>query len=127
MHGLGLHRAPIVVGHATSAPLAAAFADGDATHRVLTADEPSTAVAGVEDLLAAARLDTVPEHYRPYARPRRDLALLGAYQTWLAQPPARRHQPALAGHAAGRLSGPVGPFAHLTDPEAVAAELRCLL
>lgn len=126
VHRLGLHRAPIVVGHATSAPLAAAFADAYATRHVLTVDEAPTTVAGVDDVLAAARLDAVPEHYRPYAQARREPALLGAYASWLVQP-SRRNRPALVGRAGGWPSGLAGPFAHLTAPEAVAAELRELL
>jgi pimeloyl-ACP methyl ester carboxylesterase len=39
IHSLELRRAPIVVGHATSAWLAAAFAHDFAVHDVLTVDE----------------------------------------------------------------------------------------
>ncbi|GID95558.1 alpha/beta fold hydrolase [Amorphoplanes digitatis] len=125
VHQLGLHRAPIVVGHASASRLAAAFAAGHATHDLVTVDEPPVDATDVEDLIAAARPGDVPEHYQPYARPRTDPALLCAYGSWLHQPPARRNQPALAGRAGGR--PPAGPFAHLTDPDAFAAQLRELL
>jgi len=127
VHQLGLHRAPIVVGHATSARLATTFAAGYATHDLLIVDEPPTDATDVEDVIAAARPGAVPEHYRPYAQPLADPALLRAYRSWLHQPPARRNEPALAGRAGGRPANPAGPFAHLTDPDAFAAQLRELL
>nr|BFE77364.1 hypothetical protein GCM10020092_106650 [Actinoplanes digitatis] len=96
VHQLGLHRAPIVVGHASASRLAAAFAADHATHDLVTVDEPPVDATDVEDLIAAARPGDVPEHYQPYARPRTDPALLCAYGSWLHQPPARRNQPALA-------------------------------
>ncbi|WP_250006973.1 alpha/beta fold hydrolase [Actinoplanes sp. M2I2] len=124
--GLQMHRAPIVVGHGTSAWLALAFADAYATQCVLTLDEPAGCLPGtVDDLVAAAGLAAVPEHYRPFAEPRRDPALLAAYAGW-SQPPTRR----LA--VAGARPGAPGPapertFGHLTDPEGFAARLRALL
>ncbi|MEU4236125.1 alpha/beta fold hydrolase [Actinoplanes sp. NPDC026619] len=66
---LDLHRAPIVVGHATAAPLAAAFADRYATHDVIT----------IED---SAGPGEVPEYFRPFTEPRHDSALLTAYVDW---------------------------------------------
>jgi hypothetical protein len=113
-----------VVAHAGSVPLATAFAGAYATRHVLTVDEPPTGTADVEGLIAAARIDRVPEAFRPYARPREDPALLRAYESWLAQPPTRRTEPALAGRAASRAAG---PFVPLTDPEGFAARLRALL
>ena len=124
---LGLHRAPVIVGHATSAWLATAFANAYATHHVLTIDEPDTDLTGVDDLIQAAHLEQVPEMYRPYAQPPHDPALLRAYDSWLAQPPTRRTQPAMAGSAANRPTAPEQRFPHLTDPTEFAAELRGLL
>ncbi|MGK5677967.1 alpha/beta fold hydrolase [Actinoplanes sp. URMC 104] len=127
VNGLQLHRAPIVVGHGTGAWLAIAFADAYATHCLLTLDEPTGDLPGtVDDVVAAAGLAAVPEHYRPFAEPRRDPALLAAYAGWKAQPPTRRLV------VAGPASGPSGPardsaFAHLSDPEGFAARLRALL
>jgi pimeloyl-ACP methyl ester carboxylesterase len=127
VHALGLIRAPVVVGHAASALLAMAFADTYATHCVLTVDEPPADAAAIEDLTTTAGLHGVPEIYRPYVRPRADPALLRAYESWLAQPPTRRNQPAMAGPGASRVTGATGPFLHLTDPAGFAAELRDLL
>jgi pimeloyl-ACP methyl ester carboxylesterase len=127
VHGLQLHRAPIVVGHGTAAWLAVAFADAYATHCVLTLDEPSGALPGtVDGLLGAAGLAAVPEHYRPFAEPRRDPALLKAYAGWKEQPPTRRL--VVAGAGTGRPApAPDRAFGHLTDPEGFAARLRALL
>jgi pimeloyl-ACP methyl ester carboxylesterase len=127
VHSLGLHRAPVVVGHATSAALAVTFADAYLVHHVLTFDEPPADVTSVDALITAARLDDVPEQYRPYAEPRRDPALLRAYDSWLAQPPTRRAQPAMAGRTSTAPIGPAAPFAHLRDPARFAARLRALL
>jgi pimeloyl-ACP methyl ester carboxylesterase len=124
---LDLHRAPIVVGHAASALLAAVFADAYATHCVLTVDEPPAGATAVEELITTTGLQDVPEMYRPYARPQPDPALLRAYESWLAQPPTRRSQPALAGPGVSRPAGPTGSFLHLTDPAGFAAEIRRLL
>ncbi|GAB2616741.1 hypothetical protein Aab01nite_29710 [Paractinoplanes abujensis] len=126
VHDLQLHRAPIVVGHGTSAWLAIAFADAYATHCLLTLDEPDDNLpATVDDLVASAGLAAVPEHYRPFAEPRRDPGLLRAYAGWTAQPPTRRLAVAgTAGH-----SGPAADhaFTHLSDPEGFAGRLRALL
>jgi pimeloyl-ACP methyl ester carboxylesterase len=98
VHRLDLHRAPIVVGHAESAGLAAAFADRFAVHQVLT----------VDDLGPAGGRTEIPEHYRPYARRRHDPDLLAAYAGW---------------HASPRTC----TFPHLTDPAGFAAGLRARL
>ena len=112
---LGLHRAPVIVGHAT------------ATHHVLTFDEPPENVTGVDEVIQSARLDDVPEHYRPYADPAHDPALLRAYESWLIPPPARRTLPAMAGAAGTRPTAPARSVPHLTDPTGFAADLRGLL
>jgi pimeloyl-ACP methyl ester carboxylesterase len=127
LNGLDLHRAPIVVGHGVSARLAEVFAASYATQAVRVLDEPPAAVRGVDAVIGAAGLDAVPAMYRPYARPRPDGALLTAYASWLEQPPTRRNQLAVAGHATGRPESPPTAFAHLADPEGFAAELRDLL
>ncbi|MFD0516673.1 alpha/beta fold hydrolase [Paractinoplanes durhamensis] len=111
---LGLHRAPVVVGHATAAPLAEAFAAAYRAHHLLILDEPPPGITAVDDILAAARLDAVPAVFRPYARPRHDPGLLQAYASWLDQPPTRRDRTARAGRP-------------LTDPQGFAAQLRDLL
>jgi hypothetical protein len=98
-----------------------------ATHHVLTIDEPDTGLTGVDDLIRAAHLEQVPEMYRTFVQPRHDPVLLRAYDNWLAQPPTRRTQPAMAGSAANRPPAPERRFPHLTDPAGFAAELRGLL
>ncbi|MFD0516768.1 alpha/beta fold hydrolase [Paractinoplanes durhamensis] len=67
LNRLDLHRAPIVVGHASAARLATAFAETYATHHVQTVDE---------------MVGEVPEYFRPYTEPRHDKALLTAYASW---------------------------------------------
>jgi pimeloyl-ACP methyl ester carboxylesterase len=123
--GLGLHRAPVLVGHAAAALLVDVFADAYATHGILTLDEPPADARRIEDLATTEGLSDVPEVFRCYAEPRTDPALLRAYESWLVQPPARRNQPALAG-AAGRPAAD-GAFLHLADPEGFAAVVRGLL
>src|SRR4051795_11357422 len=86
INNLDLHRAPVIVGHATAAPLAHTFAAAYATHHVLTLDEPAGSPTGVDDVIAAARVEEVPEFYRPYAQPREDPELLSAYASWLPSP-----------------------------------------
>jgi pimeloyl-ACP methyl ester carboxylesterase len=95
---LDLRRAPIIVGHAESAGLAAVFADRFAVHQVLTVDDLGPADGRAE----------IPEHYRPYARRRHDPELLAAYAGWRAPPRTRA-------------------FPHLTDPAGFAAGLRARL
>jgi pimeloyl-ACP methyl ester carboxylesterase len=124
--GLHLRRAPLVVGHAASARLATAFADAYATHCLLTLDEPPVDATDVA-ALSPAGLELVPEIFRPYAEPRTDPALLHAYGSWLAQPPTRRNQPAMAGRSLYRPAGTSATFLPLTDPEAFAAVLRGFL
>ena len=89
VHGLDLHRAPIVVGHAESAMLARAFAERFAIHEVLTVDD-----------LGGGQTE-IPEHYRPYARARHDPALLTAYAKWPRQTRTWPHLADPAGFAAG--------------------------
>lgn len=86
---LGLHRAPIVVGHATAAPLATAFADRYATHHVLTIDRSD--------------ISHIPEYFRQFARPSGDGSLLTAYAAWVDRDatPAFPHLADPAGFAAG--------------------------
>ena len=127
LDGLGLHRAPILVGHGASALLVDAFADAYATHGVVTLDEPPAGARRIEELAGTDGAGDVPEVFRCYAEPRADPALLRAYESWLAQPPARRNQPALAGPARRRPAATDGAFAHLSDPEGFAAVLRDLL
>lgn len=133
IHSLGLRQAPIVVGHATSAWLATAFARDFAVHAVLTIDAPTTAIAAtVDNVINAAGIDQVTEPYRPFARPRRDPALLAAYRSWFDQPtasskPARSLSTAATAASCHPRSLAESRFAHLSDPQGVAAALRTLM
>jgi pimeloyl-ACP methyl ester carboxylesterase len=121
--GLDLHRAPVIVGHGESALLADAFAGEYATRAVLTFDEPPAEPSDtVEQHLAGAGLETVPEPYRQFAVPRRDATLLRAYRCWFAKSDAGRRPPHPVSAARPR-SG----FPHLRAPATFAATLRDLL
>ncbi|MEU4689260.1 alpha/beta fold hydrolase [Actinoplanes sp. NPDC023714] len=123
--GLGLRRAPVVVGHATSAPLAVAFADRFAVHGMLVADEPAGVVEhGPDAVVAASGLDLVPEQFRSFAEPRRDPNLVAAYRSWLDRPTSRRPVPHTGGPS-GDLSRP--RFTPLSDTEGLAARIQYLL
>ena len=126
IHGLGLHRAPIMVAHAGAVRLAAAFADRYATHAVVAFDEPAAdPPTTVEQVLCAADLDGVPEHYRGFAVARRDPGLLDAYQSWFTCPPSRTS--ALTNAAGGKPAEAGGQrFPHLRDPDGFARRLRRL-
>ena len=128
VNNLGLHRAPIVVGHATSAWLAAAFAGSYATHHLLLVDEPrpTSAAASVDELIAAAHLEQVPAQHRQFAQPARDPALLQAYACWFALPPTRRATPVPSATAGGSPGRAEAGFVPLVDPAESAATIRAL-
>ncbi|WP_433830040.1 alpha/beta fold hydrolase [Actinoplanes sp. CA-015351] len=112
---LDLHRAPVLVGHGESALLAEAFAAEYATKAVLTVDEPPGDLPEtVEQHLATADLDAVPELYRQFAVPRRDVALLHSYRSWFGKK-KRDRKVSRAG------------FPHLSAPASFATNLRALL
>jgi pimeloyl-ACP methyl ester carboxylesterase len=123
---LGIRRAPLVVGHATAAPLATAFADQFAVHGVLIVDEPaSTVESGPDAVVAASGVDRVPEQFRSFAEPRRDPGLAAAYRSWLDRPSSR--QPVLP-HARGASDDLTRPrFTPLSDTEGMAARIQYLL
>ncbi|MBB2941202.1 pimeloyl-ACP methyl ester carboxylesterase [Actinoplanes lutulentus] len=112
---LDLHRAPVLVGHGESALLAEAFAAEYATKAVLTVDEPPDDLPEtVEQHLATADLDAVPEPYRQFAVPRRDVALLHSYRSWFGKK-KRDRTVSRAG------------FPHLSAPVSFATNLRSLI
>jgi pimeloyl-ACP methyl ester carboxylesterase len=113
VHNLGLHRAPIVVGHGTSARLADVFAASYAVHALVSVDESTAGLATVDDVVTAAGLGRVPEPFRPFAEPKRDPALLQAYESLLGP-----------GTGDCRRSA---TFTPLADPAEFAAGLRLLL
>jgi pimeloyl-ACP methyl ester carboxylesterase len=86
LHGLGMTRAPVVVGHGSSAGLAALFAARFATHAVVTVDPVTElgfdAPVGVDHVwryLAAMPADPLPPHYRGLVTAAPDPALLAGY------------------------------------------------
>jgi hypothetical protein len=136
--GLGLRRAPVVVGHAASVHLAHGFARRYATHAVVAVDELTPAPADSPDqLLAAMAADHVPGVFQPLVVARRDPALLRAYRCgWSAGPaPAADltvlSRPDRAGDdpADGRTRIHRGRsrFPHLHDVPGFADDLRSLL
>ena len=127
IHGLGLHRAPVVVGHAASARLATAFAEAYAVHHVVAVDPPAPHPAEVGDLVTTADPGHLPAMYRPYGRPVTGPGALGAYRSWLNPPPVRRNQPAMAGRYGTDPSAGTTSFRHLSDPAGFADEIRALL
>jgi pimeloyl-ACP methyl ester carboxylesterase len=112
---LDLHRAPVLVGHGESALLAEAFAADYATKAVLTTGEPPDQLAeDVEQHLAAADLGAVPEPYRQFLVPRRDVTLLHSYRSWFGK---RKRD---------RKVSRTG-FPHLSAPALFATSLRELI
>ncbi|BBH69690.1 hypothetical protein ACTI_63750 [Actinoplanes sp. OR16] len=125
VESLGLRRAPVVVGHATAAPLAVAFADQFAVHGMLLVDEPMDVVdSGPDAVVAASGVDSVPEQFRSFAEPRRDPQLVAAYRSWLDRPSSRRPV-SHTGRPSEDLSRP--RFTPLSDTEALAARIQYLL
>jgi pimeloyl-ACP methyl ester carboxylesterase len=90
--GLGVTRAPVVVGHGASAAFAVLFAARYATHAVVTVDAPPDGhrAARVDEYLAGMDLDALPDRYRDLARPAGDAGLLTGYADCLEVPPAGR-------------------------------------
>lgn len=66
LDSLGIRRAPVVVGHGTSAVLATMFAARYATHAVVAVDpcRPADLPAAADDYLRAMAVDAIPEQYR---------------------------------------------------------------
>ncbi|MEV6303489.1 alpha/beta fold hydrolase [Actinoplanes sp. NPDC051861] len=95
VHGLDLRRAPILVAHAESALLAAAFAERFVTRTVIRV---GSGPPGEEE---------IPEPYRQFAVPRQDSGLRRSYRDWIGPQPDAR---------AG--------FPHLRDPAGFAARLQ---
>ncbi len=118
INNLGLHRAPVLVGHGESALLAESFAAGYATQAVITIDEPAEPSETVEQHLATADLGAIPEPYRQFAVPSADAGLLHAYRCWFRRSPRR---------ARTRPVSPRGAFPHLRAPASFASALRDML
>jgi pimeloyl-ACP methyl ester carboxylesterase len=151
LHSLGTTRAPVVVGHGSSAGLAALFAARFATHALVSVDAVADPGLGppvthdqVEQYLAAMSADALPAHYRTLVTARPDPALLAGYAGWPAPAdawtgrtdPCRglevySQRPPAGIHGAGRGRSVVyhlpGRFAQLADVPRFVADLRSVL
>ncbi len=126
VHSLDLRRAPVVVGHGTSAQIATAFAAAYAIHTLVTADEMDPChVNTAEQLLAAIRPEEVPAVYRPYALAPADPDLFSAYRTANID---ALHPPAPSGvlHRELRYAA-AARLPQLNNPDRFAADVRALL
>jgi len=144
LHTLGVRQAPIVVGHASAAPLAVHFAVRCVVHAVVTVD-PHEAVPELDQYVQGFDPDAVPAHYRDLVTPATDPRLLTAYApvvrlTDPAGNPAAAGRPAQVAIHSQPPQSPVaddrwrhhiynvpGRFAHLTAMPKFADDLRALL
>jgi pimeloyl-ACP methyl ester carboxylesterase len=130
VNGLGLHRAPVIVGHAESGRLAEAFAAAYATQAVLIVDDRAVALPATTQDLTPGDLSGVPEPYHQFAVARCNDALLDGYRPWFTRAPHSEPRPdgmslplSLRGRAPARIGG---RFPQLCDPVGFAALLRTL-
>jgi pimeloyl-ACP methyl ester carboxylesterase len=81
VHSLGMRRAPVIVGHGSSASLAVLFAASYASHAVVTVDASDTEECATDlaQYLDDMHLDVLPNLYRDMLTPGCDPSLLGAY------------------------------------------------
>jgi pimeloyl-ACP methyl ester carboxylesterase len=153
VHSVGVRRAPVVVGHASSAPLAVLFAARYATHAVVTVDPAAGSLppSEVDQYLNGLHLDAIPARYRDMVTAVDDRNLLAAYAGCMQrdQPaavgPRAAAQPArlavysqapptghpAAGAAADQWRHEIydvaGRFAHLADVRRFVHDIRALL
>ncbi|GAA0458205.1 hypothetical protein Aca07nite_64470 [Actinoplanes capillaceus] len=144
---LRLRRAPVIVGHGSSALLAMLFADRYATHAVVTVDPtpPAVLAAGVDAYLHTMGLDAIPEQYRGLVEASRDTHLLDAYAASLGRvtamtgtnttglvvhsraPDEPRDTPPTSPRWRYRTYDVPGRFAHLTAEHRFVSDLHTLL
>jgi pimeloyl-ACP methyl ester carboxylesterase len=146
LHDLGMTRAPIVVGHGSSAALAALFARRFAAHACVTVDavappmvEPPVTAEHVDTYLAALRAEALPPYFHTLVAARPSPALLEGYARCLSaaaqacgggtprlqvysQPP-----PASTGRQRSEVYHVPGRFAHLADVRRFGYDLRSVL
>ncbi|WIM92737.1 alpha/beta hydrolase [Actinoplanes oblitus] len=103
VHGLGLHRAPVLVGHGESAVLAQEFASRFAVHGVIT--------------VADGGVSVVPEAYRQFAVRRPDPQVAAVYREWCGVPVGAAPQAPVVD----------GPFPQLRDPAGFATVVHGLI
>jgi pimeloyl-ACP methyl ester carboxylesterase len=148
LYTLGVRQAPVVVGHATAAPLAVHFAARYAVHAVVTVDPPAPheAVSDLDQYVKGFDPDAVPAHYRDLITPTTDPRLLTAYAL-VMRPAAPAGNPATMGRPARvaihsqqpprslvaddrwrhHVYNMPGRFAHLTAMPRFADDIRALL
>lgn len=151
LHGLGTTRAPVVVGHGSSAGLAALFAVRFAAHAMVSVDafaEPGLggpAREHVDRYLAAMSADGLPACYRTLVTARPDPELLAGYAGCMPSPAhaypdgtascprlevySQRAPAGNSGAGQGRRVGyrVPGRFAQLADVPRFVADLRSVL
>ncbi|MFI5894879.1 alpha/beta fold hydrolase [Actinoplanes sp. NPDC051513] len=139
---VGVPQAPIVVGHGTTAGLAALFASQYAVHAVVTVDADTDIPSEHHSYVHGMCLATVPAHYRDLVHAADNPDLLRAYSQCItvrtAPPPAAFKHARLAIHSQpppsaepddGRLAvyHVPGRFAHLADTDRFVRDLTSLL
>lgn len=151
LYSLGMPQAPVVIGHASSAPLAIQFAVQYAAHAVVIVDPPDEEHPPAEPAtyLRSLHLDAIPNCYRNMITPGTDPGLLAAYAAACTHPgpvtgrvstAARSDQLAIHSQAPPphRISGTAGQwrhevydvpgrFAHLTNVRRFVGDVRALL
>jgi pimeloyl-ACP methyl ester carboxylesterase len=149
VHHLGVQRAPVVIGHASAAPLATLFATQYPVHAVVIVDPPDTPhpPAQPTEYLSDLGLDAIPACYRDMVTPSTDAGLLAAYASCTDAGPARgwasavaqparlavhsqtppRHTTRPADQWRHEIYDVAGRFAHLTDLHRFARDVRALL
>ena len=152
LHHLGVRQAPIVVGHASSAPLAELFAARYPTHAVVSVDPlDGHRAVSLDGYLDSMSLAALPAPYNAMVVPARDPALLTAYHQcmtvdrptpigmgWTVEPSrlvihssgtARRQpEPGAPDDPCRRVSYAVpGRFPHLSDTSRFVDDIRGLL
>lgn len=141
VRSVGVTRAPIVVGHASSAALAQLFAARYAAHAVVTVDALHYAPLGeLDEYLDTMCVGDLPSRYRDMVTPVRSPELLKRYADCI-QLPRRTATAARTPHLAvysqeppgtvepGRreIYGVAGRFAHLGDVRRFVHDIRALL
>jgi pimeloyl-ACP methyl ester carboxylesterase len=148
LYTLGVRQAPIVVGHASAAPLAVRFATYYAVHAVVTVDppHPHDPAPVLDQYVKVFDPDAVPAHYRGLVMPATDPQLLSAYAPvmlpaapaghtaamgWPARVSIHSQQPPRSLVTDDRwrhhIYNTPGRFAHLTAMPRFAEDIRALL
>ena len=144
LYSLEMQRAPVVVGHAASAPLALLFAARYATHAVVAVDPSERASpTGLREYIDGMALECLPNPYADMVSAAQDPDLLAGYRRCLrpvrpattaaagARLAVHSRAPAAADDGGGGWRHEVydvpGRFPQLTDVPRFADDLRALL